>query len=90
MTEHEWNHSHPEQAGAYINAWQEKQKRETYRIAGTQLTIAQFSGNVKKGAKLTISDFLPDWAKPKKRKLTAEESENNLKAALAGMAKRKL
>ena len=50
--------------------------------------IANFSGNVKKGVTLKIDDFLPEWAKQKKRKPSPEESEAKLKAFFIAQSKK--
>jgi hypothetical protein len=86
MTEDEWIHSHPEQCVSYLKSWQEKQKREDCRIANTQLIIASGAGMKIGGRKPTLNDFLPDYAKPKKRKRPPEEVEADLKAAFRKLA----
>jgi len=58
------------------------------RQAELELVIANFSGNVKKGVTLKIDDFLPDWAKQKKRKPSPEESEAKLKAFFIAQSKK--
>mgnify|MGYP003651992164 CR=1 FL=1 len=50
--------------------------------------IASAGGMKRKGGgKLTIDDFLPDFAKPKKE-ATPEKKEADLKSAFIGMAAR--
>jgi len=52
------------------------------------LTIAASAGSKKKGGgELTVYDFLPEYAKPK-RKSNSEFSENRLKAYLKAAAER--
>jgi len=52
------------------------------------LTIAASAGSKKKGGgELTVYDFLPEYAKPKKTR-NPEESENQLKAYLKAAAER--
>lgn len=56
-------------------------------MAGLELIIATGSGMKRKGGgKLTIEDFLPEFAKPKKKELTPEEKEARLKAQFQSMA----
>lgn len=88
MTEDEWNETNPKQSEAYLKAWENKQIRETRNQAQLELVIANFSGNVKKGVTLKIEDFLPEWAKPKKRKTSPEESEAKLKAFFISQSKK--
>lgn len=89
MSRDEWEKSNPEQASAYIEAWENKHIREARQRAQLEMTIALAGGMKKKGGgKLSLSDFLPDFAKPKKKNLDPEESEAKLKAALIGMAQR--
>jgi hypothetical protein len=82
----EWNQSHPEQCRSYIEAWTTRQKREDTRLASTQLIIAQSAGVKISGRRPSISDFLPDYAKPKKRQRPPEEIEADLKAAFRKLA----
>lgn len=86
MTEDEWNQSHPEQCNALIEAWTQQQKRQAYRDASTQLIIAQAGGAKISGRRPTLNDFLPEHAKPKRRKRSPEEAEADLKAAFRKLA----
>ena len=71
-----------------MEAWEKKQIRDAQHRAQLELTIAISSGMKKKGGgRLTVDDFLPDFAKPKKKETTPEESEKKLKAARMAMAK---
>lgn len=80
MTENEWNQSHPDQCRSLLESWTNKQKREDTRLASLQLVIAQSAGVKIGGRRPHIGDFLPDYAKPKKRKRSPEEVEADLKA----------
>lgn len=64
MTEDEWSQSPPAQAESYLDAWTNKQKREDYRIAATQLIIAQSADIKINGRRPRLKDFLPEYAKP--------------------------
>ena len=86
MTADEWNHSHPEQCKAYLHAWTEQQKRHDRRQAHLMLTIAQSGGVKIGGRKPSLNDFLPDYAKPKRRQRSAEEIEADLKATFRKLA----
>ena len=88
MNENEWNQSHPCQAQAYIEAWEEKQKRGAFQAAELKLIIASTFGKKRGGGDFTLSDFLPDFCKPSKPKLTPEQKEQRLKSALSNMAKK--
>jgi hypothetical protein len=50
------------------------------------LTIAQSSGVKISGRRPSIGDFLPDYAKPKRKKRSPEEIEADLKAAFRKLA----
>lgn len=89
MTEDEWSQSHPEQCNSYIEAWTAKQKREDTRLASLQHVIAASAGVKISGRKPTLADFLPEYAKPKRKERTPEEAEAQLKAAFASLAKAK-
>ena len=71
---------HPDCSSAYIKVWTEKQKRDEYRVASVQLTIAQSQGmKLKNGRNLELRDFLPEYAKPEKKcSITAMETEVKL------------
>jgi len=86
MTETEWNHSHPDQCRSYLDAWTNRQKRDDTRQAHLMLTIAQASGVKIGGRRPHLGDFLPEYAKPKKRKRSAEEIEADLKATFRKLA----
>lgn len=61
-------------------------KREAVACAQTQLTIALASGaKSKNGRALTLSDFLPEFAKPRAEQ-AADERERNLKAKFMALA----
>ncbi len=63
-----------------------KQKREEFRLARLSLTVATSAGSKRKGGgELTVYDFLPEYAKPK-RTIDPEASENKLKAFLKAAA----
>lgn len=69
-----------------MEAWTDRQKREAHRTAQLQLTVAMAGGMKRKGGgNLTLDDFLPKFAKPKKKKT----GENELKAAFMAMAAKK-
>jgi len=87
MTETEWNQSHPDQCSAYLQAWTNQQKREDTRAAFTQFTIAASAGVKISGRRPKLDDFLPEYAKPKRKQRTPEEAEEHLKAAFASLAK---
>jgi hypothetical protein len=55
-------------------------------MAMTQLVIAQSAGVKIGGRRPTINDFLPEYARPKKRKRSPEEMEADLKAAFRKIA----
>lgn len=78
--------SHPEQCRSYLESWTTKQKREDTRTASTQLVIAQTAGVKIGGRKPMLTDFLPTYAKPKRRQRSAEEVEADLKAAFRKIA----
>jgi len=84
MTEAEWNHSDPAQAEAYLVAWTNHQKREDYRCSAIQFMIAQTAST----KKLKFADFLPEYAKPKKRG-GVEDMMREVEVALAKQAARK-
>jgi len=67
---------HPEQASAYVKAWEQKQARDDTRLAELKYYLAQ--PHCKK--RLKITEFLPAYAKPK------EDAESKLKAQLMAMA----
>jgi hypothetical protein len=56
-----------------LEAWENKQKRDQFRIAEIQLVIAQGAGMKIKGRPVRITDFLPDWAKPDSQELLMAE-----------------
>lgn len=56
------------------------------RSAALQLTIAQCAGVKIFGRKPVLNDFLPDFAKPKKRQRPPAEIEADLKAAFRKLA----
>lgn len=61
-------------------------KREAVASAQLQLTIAITSGaKSKNGRNLTLSDFLPDFAKPRSEQ-DGQERERNLKAKFMALA----
>jgi hypothetical protein len=72
----DWENLHPEQAAAYLKAWERKQAREDTRLAELKYYLVQ--PHSKKRFKIT--DFLPAYAKPK------EDPESKLKAQLMAMA----
>ena len=82
MSEEEWNKANPHQSSALVEAWMQKQKREANNRADLMLVIAKSAGN----KKIKHGDFLPNFAKPKKR--TPDEIEKQLKAGLMAMAQR--
>jgi hypothetical protein len=86
LTENEWNQSHPEQCRSYLDAWTNAQKRNDQRHAALQLIIAQCAGVKISGRWPGLSDFLPDYAKPKRRQRPPEEIEADLKAAFRKLA----
>ena len=86
MTETEWNQSHPDQCRSLIEAWTNQQKREDTRLASLQLVIAQSAGVKISGRRPTLADFLPEYAKPKRRKRPAAEIVADLKAAFRKLA----
>jgi len=55
-------------------------------LACTQLIIAQSAGVKISGRRPNINDFLPEYAKPKRRKRSPEEAEADLKAAFRKLA----
>lgn len=56
------------------------------RLASLQLVIAQSAGVKIGGRRAILSDFLPEYAKPKRRKRSPEEVEADLKAAFRKLA----
>jgi len=61
----------------------EKQKREASRLALMQLTICQAQGVKVNGRKPTIADFLPEYAKPKRK--PRQTNEAAIKAGLKAL-----
>jgi hypothetical protein len=74
--------SHPLQCASYLETWTLKKKREA--ITHAEILLCLSAPYSKK--KLTVNDFLPSFAKPKKRKLSPEESEMQLQSYLKGLA----
>jgi hypothetical protein len=68
-----------------IEAWKAREAREERRCASIQLVAAVSQGVKINGRRPVLEDFLPEFAKPPKKKAT----EADLKAMLMGMAKRK-
>ena len=89
MSESEWNASHPGQARAIIESWEQKRKREAVNQAHIELVIASSLTKRKGGGDFTIDDFLPEFCKPKRPKLTEEQKAERLRQALANAAKQK-
>ena len=56
------------------------------RLGSLQLIIAQSAGVKIGGRRPGINDFLPDYAKPKRRKRDPDEVEADLKAAFRKLA----
>jgi len=78
LTGKEWNESHPAQAESYIEAWTEKQKRNTTDNALLQLIIAQSAGVKINGRQPRLRDFLPEWARPSNEELGMAEVAREL------------
>jgi hypothetical protein len=65
---------HPDLARAHVSAWEERERRQDIRNASLQFTIAQWSGNLRKGASLKVSDFMPVKAKQKRNEGAISEA----------------
>jgi hypothetical protein len=65
---------HPELARAHVSAWELRERRQDIRNASLQFTVAQWSGNLRKGAKLKVSDFLPSTKKQKSNESALTEA----------------
>jgi hypothetical protein len=48
-----------------VDAWETKEKRQDVRLASMQLLIAQSQGVKVNNRKPRLTDFLPEYAKPK-------------------------
>ena len=79
---------HPDNATAHVEAWTEKQKRADRRIALQMHNQAVWSGNVKKGVTLKLSDFEPEYCRTKPELEPSEVREARLKMRLNGLAQR--
>lgn len=74
MSPDEWDSLHPDHCIELQKAWIEKQKRKARSLASLQLTIAQVGGAKKNsGGRLKLEDFLPEFAKDKKKDPETEE-----------------
>lgn len=69
-----------------MESWTTKEKREATRLASLQLVICQAHGVKIGGRRPGISDFLPEFAKPKRRRRDPAEVEADLKAAFRKLA----
>ena len=76
---------HPAQYSALLAAWDAREVRAMRRAASLEFIVALSNGVTINGRKPRLDDFLPESAKPKKRKA----SEADLKAMLMAMARAK-